>query len=139
MAITSGKNMRFLVASEPIGYAQSSTFDAEWSTISVTHKDTSNNSAEVELDQKTHSFSVEALYSEDTTINSNNRYTAVEVYDVFAAGTLVTVNFQDSSDSGSTKYTCSAYCTNISINATDSEKASYSATFTVSGAISAGS
>lgn len=134
MSVVNGTDLRIYNDTKPLGYATSCTLDMSAETRETLSKDSVSSWAESEVGQKSATLSFEGFYSEDTTINSNDVESGVDIFDDFAAGTAISWRF--STDTASdVEFYGSGYITSYSITTPVEENSTYSGTITVSGQV----
>jgi predicted secreted protein len=113
----------------PVGHATSFTLDLTRDTLEIADKDNSSNYKEFKTGQKSATLSVDAFISEDTA-----NVDPYDLYDDWDAGTEITM-YATTNTVGDRELTFTAVITNLSYTGTVNELATYSATFSVTGAI----
>lgn len=128
--VINGTLMRLYKDGTAIGRATTCTMDITRETRETIHKDNPGSGwAESEVGQKTGTLSTEVLYGLDSAnVNPGT------LFDALDNGTLMLFKFT-TNVSGDDYYEGSAYCTQFGINAVVEENTTYSATFTITGAI----
>lgn len=131
--VINGTNLRLYIGSTPIAYATSCTLSFSRELRETIHKDNPGSGwAESEPGQKSGTLTVEALYNEDGT--SNNYETPRTLFDALDGGTELSCTVETGT-SGDNIYTFSAFCTEYEVTAAVEENATYSASFTITGAV----
>jgi|SRR6056297_624092 len=131
--VINGTNLRMYIGSTPIAYATSCTLSFSRELRETIHKDNPGSGwAESEPGQKSGTLTVEALYNEDGT--TNNYETPRTLFDALDDGTELSCTVETGID-GDNIYTFSAFCTEYEVTASVEENATYSASFTITGAV----
>jgi len=132
--VINGTNLRLYVGSTPIAYATSCTLSFSRELRETIHKDQPRlwRGQKVNRGQKSGTLTVEALYNEDGT--SNNYETPRTLFDALDDGTELSCTVE-TGVSGDNIYTFSAFCTEYEVTAAVEENATYSASFTITGAV----
>lgn len=129
MAIIYGQNLRVMVGSKCIAYATDCTAHIGVNFDDVTSKDSTGSWDEKVPVGKTWDLSVSSLVAYKDSADTTGVYVA-DIFDTLAADTLVTVKFTSTSGTlnreeivGKTEWTGSAYVSDISVKATNRQKA----------------
>lgn len=131
--VINGTNLRLFVGSTPIGYATSCTLSLSRELRETIHKDNPGSGwVESEVGQKSGTCTIEALYNEDGT--SSNNEVPTTLADALNDGTKLSATVE-TGVSGDHIYSFSAYCTEYEVTAAVEENATYSATLTITGAV----
>lgn len=131
--VINGTNLRLYIGSTPIGYATSCTLSFSREVRETIHKDNPGSGwVESEPGQKSGTCTVEALYNEDGTTSSYE--VPRSLFDALDDGTELSCTVETGT-AGDNIYTFSAYCTEYEVTAAVEENATYSATFTITGAV----
>jgi hypothetical protein len=131
--VINGTNLRLYIDSTPVAYATSCTLSFTRELRSVIHKDNPGSGwAESEPGQKSGTCSIEALYNEDGT--SSNYTVPRTLWDALDDGTKLTCTVETGT-AGDNIYSFSAYLSDYEVNAAVEENATYSATLTITGAV----
>jgi len=132
MGIVNGSNMRVYVGTTPIAYATSCSMELSTEVKDRIHKDTTGNSREITASTLSGTVSVEALYSEDTTVNASSRYSSVNIISAWKARTKLFCKVSDATSSN-TQYVFYAYITSVSASFAADEDGTVSATLDITG------
>ena len=131
--IVNGTNLRIYMSGVAIGHATSCTLDMTRETRETLTKDAPGGGwATSEVGRKSATLSTDGLLSFDT---SNKKVS--DLFTAFDNGTLLLLKFATSVQ-GDTYWQGSGYITALNINTPVEDNSSFSATFTVSGAITQG-
>ncbi len=128
--IINGTDLRVYNGATAIGEATSATLSVTREMRNILTKDSPNSGwVSNKPGSKSATLTVEALYSETTT----NVQPDV-LFDALNNGTVLALSLKTST-SGYNFYSFSAYCTSFEVSSPVEDNVSYSATFTVSGAV----
>ena len=128
--IINGTDLRVYNGATAIGEATSATLSVSREMRSVLTKDSPNSGwVSNKPGSKSATLTVEALYSETTT----NVQPDV-LFDALNNGTVLALSLKTTTN-GYNFYSFSAYCTSFEVSSPVEDNVSYSATFTVSGAV----
>jgi len=131
--IINGTDLRVYNNTTAIGEATSATLSITREMRNILTKDSpSSGWVSNKPGSKSATLTVEALYSE----TSNNVQPDV-LFDALDNGTVLALTLKEGT-AGYNFYSFSAYCTSFEISSTVEDNVSYSATFTVTGAIGRG-
>lgn len=133
MAVTAGvidgSLLRITSGGNAIAYSTSCTFDRSRATSTRVHKDLSNGQAEVSVNEDTTTITVEGFFNYDGTNN-----TPAILNTAYENKTELTMELTTST-TDDTEWQFTAICTALSITAEAQQDATFSATFTVQGAV----
>lgn len=128
--IINGTDLRVYNGATAIGEATSATLSVSREMRSILTKDSpASGWVSNKPGSKSATLTVEALYSETTT----NVQPDV-LFDALNAGTVLALSLKTATN-GYNFYSFSAYCTSFEVSSPVEDNVSYSATFTVSGAV----
>lgn len=127
--VVGGSLLRITSGGNNIAYATSCTFDRSRSTTTRVHKDLTGGQAEVAINEDTTTVTVDGFFNYDGTNNS------VDVLNTaYANKTELTMELT-TGVTGDTEWQFTAICTALSFTAEAQQDSTFSATFTVQGAV----
>jgi predicted secreted protein len=131
--IVNGTDLRIYMGGVAIGHATSCTLDLTRETRETLTKDAPGGGwATTEVGRKSATLSTDGLFSFDT---ANKKFS--EMFTAFDNGTLLLLKFA-TSETGDTYWQGSGYITALNLNTPVADNSSFSATFTVNGAVTQG-
>lgn len=130
--IVNGTNLRFYLGGTAIGEATSCTMNLTREVRETLTKDNVGSWTSIEVGRKSGTMEAEGLVSYDTTNESVS-----DLFTAFDNGTYLVCRFTDDNN-GNPYWEATVLCTSFSIAAPVEENSTYSATFTVRGAVSQG-
>lgn len=127
--VVGGTLLRITSGGNNIAYATSCTFDRSRATTTRIHKDLTNGQAEVSINEDTTTITVDGFFNYDGTNNS------VDVLNTaYENKTELTMELT-TGVTGDVEWQFTAVCTALSFTAEAQQDATFSATFTVQGAV----
>ena len=131
--IVNGTDLRIYMGGVAIGHATTCSLDMTRETRETLTKDAPGGGwATAEVGRKSATLSTDGMFSYDTT---NKKFS--DLFTAFDNGTLLLLRFT-TDESGDTYWQGSGYITSLNLTAPVEDNTTYSATFTVNGAIVTG-
>ena len=131
--IVNGTDLRIYMSGVAIGHATTCSLDMTRETRETLTKDAPGGGwATAEVGRKSATLSTDGMFSYDT---SNKKFS--DLFTAFDNGTLLLLRFT-TDENGDTYWQGSGYITSLNLSAPVEDNTTYSATFTVNGAIVTG-
>ena len=131
--IVNGTDLRIYMGGVAIGHATTCSLDMTRETRETLTKDAPGGGwATAEVGRKSATLSTDGMFSYDTT---NKKFS--DLFTAFDNGTLLLLRFT-TDENGDTYWQGSGYITSLNLSAPVEDNTTYSATFTVNGAIVTG-
>lgn len=131
--IVNGTDLRIYMGGVAIGHATTCSLDMTRETRETLTKDAPGGGwATAEVGRKSATLSTDGMFSYDT---SNKKFS--DLFTAFDNGTLLLLRFT-TDETGDTYWQGSGYITSLNLSAPVEDNTTYSATFTVNGAIVTG-
>ena len=131
--IVNGTDLRIYMGGVAIGHATTCSLDMTRETRETLTKDAPGGGwATAEVGRKSATLSTDGMFSYDTT---NKKFS--DLFSAFDNGTLLLLRFT-TDENGDTYWQGSGYITSLNLSAPVEDNTTYSATFTVNGAIVTG-
>jgi predicted secreted protein len=131
--IVNGTDLRIYMGGVAIGHATTCSLDLTRETRETLTKDAPGGGwATAEVGRKSATLSTDGMFSYDTT---NKKFS--DLFTAFDNGTLLLLRFT-TDENGDTYWQGSGYITSLNLSAPVEDNTTYSATFTVNGAIVTG-
>lgn len=131
--IVNGTDLRIYMGGVAIGHATTCSLDMTRETRETLTKDAPGGGwATAEVGRKSATLSTDGMFSYDT---SNKKFS--DLFTAFDNGTLLLLRFT-TDENGDTYWQGSGYITSLNLSAPVEDNTTYSATFTVNGAIVTG-
>jgi len=131
--IVNGTDLRIYMGGVAIGHATTCSLDLTRETRETLTKDAPGGGwATAEVGRKSATLSTDGMFSYDT---SNKKFS--DLFTAFDNGTLLLLRFT-TDENGDTYWQGSGYITSLNLSAPVEDNTTYSATFTVNGAIVTG-